>query len=72
MGNTCSTCDCDGKGDAKPNEFTINVHLNFLTLFRGLLLHKIALTSTTAVPINNTMKIMMTISKLTIKLRIHL
>ena len=24
MGN-CNTCNCDGKGDDQPNEFTINV-----------------------------------------------
>ncbi|CDW71402.1 UNKNOWN [Stylonychia lemnae] len=23
MGNTCNTCNCDGKGEATPNEFTI-------------------------------------------------
>lgn len=27
MGNTCNTCNCDGKGEATPNEFTIQVSL---------------------------------------------
>ncbi len=34
MGNTCSTCDCDGKGDAKPNEFTYTVKI-YILLFLG-------------------------------------
>jgi len=25
MGNTCNTCNCDGNGEAQPNEFTIQV-----------------------------------------------
>ena len=27
MGNTCNTCNCDGKGEAQPNEFSIQVRL---------------------------------------------
>ncbi len=27
MGNTCKTCNCDGKGEATPNEFTIQVNI---------------------------------------------
>jgi len=32
MGN-CNTCDCDGKNDAKPNEFTLPVRLIFFLYY---------------------------------------
>ena len=36
MGN-CNTCNCDGKGEATPNEFNMDVRYSrYLTIYKGL------------------------------------